>query len=199
MVMCVIVAVTWSENYGNKSHSLKQSMTKAATSIRDGMCFHVIHILKRKWWYFCYLSMKIFVVVLRADPGSEFVASNTLAKWKKLEPNGINFCQGFSQKVASWCCFVFNSVPASETYLLIIFKNSLDPEHARQNVGPDVDPKCLTPIWCWKKSNIRRVKYGTIIKCEGIQVIKAIFENPKADKNTLFSKYIIFEPPRLYF
>ena len=49
-----------------------------------------------------------------------------------------------------------------------------------------------------KKSSIQRVKYGTImIKCEGI--IKAIFENPKADKNTLFHKYVIFEPLRRYF
>ena len=30
------------------------------------------------------------------------------------------------------------------------------------------------------------MKYDKIIKCEGI--IKAIFENPKADQNTLFSK-----------
>ena len=35
-----------------------------------------------------------------------------------------------------------------------------------------------------KKSSIQIVKYGTIIKCEGI--IKAVFENPKADQNTLF-------------
>ena len=50
-----------------------------------------------------------------------------------------------------------------------------------------------------KKSSIQRVKYGTITKCEGIR--KAIFENPKADQNTLFRKYmyVIFEPPRLYF
>ena len=34
-----------------------------------------------------------------------------------------------------------------------------------------------------------------MIKCEGI--IKAILENPKADQNTLFRKYVIFEPPRL--
>ena len=33
--------------------------------------------------------------------------------------------------------------------------------------------------------------------CEGI--IKAIFENPKADQNTLFRKYVIFELPRLFF
>ena len=43
----------------------------------------------------------------RAYPGSEFV----VAKWKKLEPNEINFSQGFSQKVST-SCFVFYSVPA---------------------------------------------------------------------------------------
>ena len=29
--------------------------------------------------------------------------------------------------------------------LLITFANSLDPDQARQNVGPDLDPNCLTP------------------------------------------------------
>ena len=43
----------------------------------------------------------------------------------------------------------------------------------------------------WKKS-IQRAKYGTLIKCEGI--IKAILENPKAEQNTRFRTYIIFEP-----
>ena len=47
----------------------------------------------------------------RAYPGSECVVANTLAKWKKLEPNEINFSQGFSQKVST-SCFVFNSLPA---------------------------------------------------------------------------------------
>ena len=28
--------------------------------------------------------------------------------------------------------------------LLIAFANSLDPDEARQNVGPDLDPNCLT-------------------------------------------------------
>ena len=37
----------------------------------------------------------------RAYPGSEFVVANTVAKWKKLEPNEINFSQGFSQKVST--------------------------------------------------------------------------------------------------
>ena len=48
----------------------------------------------------------------RAYPGSEFVVANTLAKWEKLEPNEINFSQGFSQKVVSTSCFVLNSLPA---------------------------------------------------------------------------------------
>ena len=39
----------------------------------------------------------------RAYPGLEFVVANTLAKWRKLEPNEINLSQGFSQEV------VFNS------------------------------------------------------------------------------------------
>ena len=48
----------------------------------------------------------------KAYPGSEFVVANTLAKWKKLEPNEIDFSQGFSQKVVSRSS-VFNSLPAS--------------------------------------------------------------------------------------
>ena len=31
--------------------------------------------------------------------------------------------------------------------LLITFANSLDPDQARQNVRPDLDPNCLTPEW----------------------------------------------------
>ena len=38
-----------------------------------------------------------------ANPGSEFAGANTLAKWKKLEPNEIDFSQGFSQKVVISC------------------------------------------------------------------------------------------------
>ena len=84
--------------------------------------------------------------MLRAYPGSEFVVANTLAKWKKLEPNEINFSQGFSQKVVSTSCFAFNSLLAIATCLLITFVNSLNPDQARHfNVGPDLDPNCLTP------------------------------------------------------
>ena len=85
---------------------------------------------------------------LRAYPGSEFekVVANTSAKWKKLEPNEIDFSQGFCQKLVSRSCSVFNSLPASVNFchLLITYANILDPDQARQNVGPDLDPNCLT-------------------------------------------------------
>ena len=73
---------------------------------------------------------------IRVYPDSEFVVANTLAKWKKLEPNDINFSQGFSQKVVS-TSFIFNSLPARADFycLLITFANSLDPDQTRQNVG----------------------------------------------------------------
>ena len=88
-------------------------------------------------------------MVFRAYSGSEFVVANTLARWKKLEPNEIHFSQGFSHKVVSTSCFVFNSLPARDDFcgLLITFANSLDPDQARQNVGPDLVPNCLTPGW----------------------------------------------------
>ena len=39
-------------------------------------------------------------------------------------------------QIAYYCC------------LLITFANSSDPDQARQNVGPDLDPNCLTLINC---------------------------------------------------
>ena len=93
--------------------------------------------------------MFAYTYIVRAYPGSEFVVANTLAKWEKLEPNEINFSQGFSQKVVSRSCFVFKSLPTGGDFccLLITFANSLDQDQARQNVGPDLDPNCLTPGW----------------------------------------------------
>ena len=83
----------------------------------------------------------------QAYPGSEFVVANILAKLKKLEPNEIDFSQGFSQTVVSRSCSVFKSLPASSDFchLLITFANSLDANQARHNVGPDLDPNCKTP------------------------------------------------------
>ena len=59
----------------------------------------------------------------------------------------MDFSQGFSRKVVSTICFVFDSLPARGNFccLMITFVNSLDPDQARQNVGPDLDPNCLTP------------------------------------------------------
>ena len=86
---------------------------------------------------------------IRTYPALEFVVANTLAKWKKLEPNEINFSQGFSQKAVSVGCFVFNLLPARVDfcYLLITFANILDPDQAQQNVGPDLNPSWLTSRW----------------------------------------------------
>ena len=51
------------------------------------------------------------------------------------------------KKYQARSCSVLNSLPASDNFchLLITFANSLDPDQARQNVGPDLDPNCLTP------------------------------------------------------
>ena len=53
--------------------------------------------------------------------------------------------------------------PASNDFccLLITFANSLDPDQARQNIGPDLDPNCLTLWWySWKiffkKDNLKK-------------------------------------------
>ena len=64
---------------------------------------------------------------------------------KKLEPNEIDFSQGYGQEVVS----VFKSLSASDKFchLLITFAISLDPDQARHFVGPDLDPNCLTPQW----------------------------------------------------
>ena len=86
----------------------------------------------------------------RAYPGSEFAEFSELQpNGKNLKPNEINFSQGLSQKVLSTSCFVFNSSAARGDFccLLITFANSLDPDQARQNVGPDLDPNCVTPGW----------------------------------------------------
>ena len=38
----------------------------------------------------------------------------------------------------------FNSLPAGVVGKYYLCKHSLDPDQAQQNVGPDLDPKCLT-------------------------------------------------------
>ena len=38
--------------------------------------------------------------------------------------------------------------------LVATFANSLDPDQARQNVGPDIDPKLFDTLMVLKKSSI---------------------------------------------
>ena len=63
--------------------------------------------------------------------------------------NIVIFRHAFSQKVVSTSSFVFNSISLRVDFfcLLITFANSLDPGQASQNVGPKLDPNCLTPGW----------------------------------------------------
>ena len=85
------------------------------------------------------------LMAFRAYPVSEFVVANTLAKRKKLEPNEINFSQGFSQNL-------YHSTSSFGLTLCLLgvqitFANSLDPDQARYFVGPDLGPNCLSPSW----------------------------------------------------
>ena len=111
----------------------------AGPAIQDQIEASVEEALSNSSW--------VDILVSRAYLGSEFVVPNILAKLKKLEPNEIYFSQGFSQEVVSRSCSVVNFLPARGNFchLLITFANSLDPDQARQNVGPDLVPNCLTP------------------------------------------------------
>ena len=74
----------------------------------------------------------------RAYPGSEVDVANTLAKWKKLEPNEIDFSQGFSQKAVSRTCSVFNSLPPGGDLRHLLISHNLC-----QQFGPRSGPtKC---------------------------------------------------------
>ena len=43
--------------------------------------------------------------------------------------------------------------------LTIIFANSLDPDQGRQKVGPDLDPKRLTPLIVVMKDSYEKINY----------------------------------------
>ena len=68
----------------------------------------------------------------RAYPGSEFVVANTLANGKSWSQMKLTLAKVLT---------------LSPLCLLIAFANSLDPDQGQQNVGPDLDPNCLTPGW----------------------------------------------------
>ena len=67
------------------------------------------------------------------------------------------------QKVISTSCFVFKSLLAGGDFccLQINFANSLDPDQARQDVKPDLDPNCLTP-YSVEKIQHPKSKNGTL-------------------------------------
>ena len=71
--------------------------------------------------------------IIRAYPGSDFVVANTLAKWEKLELNEIYLSLGFSQKVVSRSCSLFDSLTASGEFchLLITLQT------VRTQIRPD--------------------------------------------------------------
>ena len=48
--------------------------------------------------------------------------------------------------------------------LLIFFENSLDHDHAQQNVGSDLDPNCLTLWWYSWKNFSKKVDFKKIIR-----------------------------------
>ena len=85
--------------------------------------------------------------MLQGLPWLIICCSQHFSQMEKVEPDEINFSQAFSQKLVSTSCFVFNSLPARGDFCcpLITFANILNPDQARQNVGPDLDPNCLTP------------------------------------------------------
>ena len=92
---------------------------------------------------------------------------------------------------------MYLTLPASGNFcnLLIAFANSLDLDLARQNVGPDLDQNCLTPWWYWK---IQHPKSKIWHNNKEWRNNKSNI-GKSADQNTLFRKYVIFEPPSMYF
>ena len=142
----------------------------------------------------------------RAYPGSEYIVANTLAKWKNLEPNGINLSLGLSQKVEWTSCFVFNSLPARGD---LLSANNLCKKFM-QTVWTQIRPDKMSGL-IWIKyvrhpDGIEKIQHpksriwhNNKVWRKNISNIGAILENPKAGQNMLFRIYVIFEPPRLYF
>ena len=55
----------------------------------------LVEISCRGSFYINMILVHMIIRYCRAHRGSEFDVANTLAKWKKLKPNEINFSQGF--------------------------------------------------------------------------------------------------------
>ena len=66
-------------------------------------------------------------------------------------------------------------LPAAFFCLLITFANSLDADQDRQNVGPDLDPTCLTLLTVFLKELFESVDFGSRLQraCESFQLTKS--------------------------
>ena len=86
--------------------------------------YSVVELVNVEMFYYLYNSLKQTKVQVSIFEGQTI--HQILAKWKKLEPNEIDFSQGFSQKVVSRSFSVFYSLPASGNFchLIITFANS---------------------------------------------------------------------------
>ena len=62
---------------------------------------------------------------------------------------------GVSKIIKFYLCLFIYLLPI-ECHLLITFANSLDPDQARQNVGPDLNPICLTLRWYSGKNFLKK-------------------------------------------
>ena len=99
-----------------------------------------------------YLTIYMCVIKLILCFKSNF---NILGKFNRRQTEGI-FLYFFLQKIIKFfkiiSIYIFPRMlhvhyfPTSGDFccLLIIFANSLDPDQARQNVGPDLDANCLS-------------------------------------------------------
>ena len=85
-------------------------------------------------------------------------------RWRNIHPKTIVIFFFSLQEITRqklpflWTCS--NSVLASGDFcrLLITFANSFDPDQDRQNVGPDLDPNCLT-LWWYSRKNFDNVNF----------------------------------------
>ena len=76
--------------------------------------------------------------------GSYTVVGMYTFNLRQLVSSADNFCKQFGPRPHTqlWVCILF--IFAYKCHLLITFANSLDPDQARHNVGPDLDPNCNT-------------------------------------------------------
>ena len=60
--------------------------------------------------------------------------------------------------------FTLNSLP------LRTFAYSLDPDQARQNVGPDLDPICLKEFFCRRQKSMKHFLGSKVLKAYTVQI-----------------------------